>query len=339
MANMNGAKNAAQQKEGIEDTASAHAATVDCGRGCTVTNVKVLAQEFGRGWALYNGDSAEVLTALPDNCCSLSVYSPPFQDLFTYSASDRDLGNSRGADQFFAHYAYIIREVLRVTKPGRLSCVHTSDIPAMQSRDGWIGVKDFPGEVIRAYEREGWIFNGRAFIQKNPQAQAIRIHAKGLAFQQLRKDSSDSRPCLVDQILLFKKPGNNAVPINPVGNGEMDNEVWIEWANGIWLGIQETDTLQRGQARAAEDEKHICPLALGTIERCIKLYSNPGELVLTPFLGIGSEAYQAVRFGRRAIGIELKPEYFEVAVKNLRDVEQLTERVDLFTWAEQQAVG
>ena len=179
----------------------------------------------GEGWRFLLGDSCERLKEIETDSVDLSVYSPPFADLFTYSASDRDLGNSKGWPQFFDHYAYIIREVLRVTKPGRLTCVHTSDIPAMQSRDGWIGIKDFPGEVINAYEREGWTFVGRAFVQKNPQAQAIRTKAKGLLFVQIRKDSADSRPALVDQILLFKAPGDNAVPVLPVANGRLMRSV------------------------------------------------------------------------------------------------------------------
>lgn len=285
--------------------------------------------QTGRNWTAMLGDSCERLKEIPDNSIDLSVYSPPFADLFTYTATERDLGNSRDWGEFFEHYAFIIREILRVTKPGRLTCVHTSDIPAMAQKDGYIGLRDFPGEVIRAYEREGWVFRGRAFIQKNPQAQAIRIHSKALAFGQLRKDSSDIRPALIDQVLLMKKSGDNAVPITPVANGEMDNETWIEWANGIWVGIRETDTLQYAKARGVEDEKHICPLALGTIERCIKLYSNPNETVLTPFGGIGSEAYQALRFGRKAVLIELKPEYYAVAVKNLREAEE--SKQDMFS--------
>ena len=275
----------------------------------------------GDNWKALLGDSCQRLKEIGSESIDLSVYSPPFADLFTYTASERDLGNCRDWGEFFEHYQYIIREILRVTKPGRLTCVHTSDIPAMAQRDGYIGLRDFPGEVIRVYEKEGWIFTGRAFVQKNPQAQAIRVKSKGLLFVQLRKDSSDSRPALVDQILLFTKPGDNEVPITPVSNGELDNETWIEWANGIWLGISESDTLQFTKARGQDDEKHICPLQLGTIERCIKLYSNPGETVLTPFGGIGSEAYMAVNLGRKAILIELKPEYYQVAISNLRKAE------------------
>lgn len=289
------------------------------------------SKETGKNWMALLGDSCERLKEIPENSIDLSVYSPPFADLFTYSASERDLGNSRDWDEFFSHYKYIIQENLRVTKPGRLACVHTSDIPAMAQRDGYIGLRDFPGEVIRAYEKEGWIFVGRAFVQKNPQAQAIRIKSKALLFVQLRKDSSDSRPALIDQILLFKKDGENQVPIRPVENGEMDNETWIEWANGIWLGIRETDTLQFTNARGQDDEKHICPLSLGTIERCVKLYSNPGEMVLTPFGGIGSEAYVALKFGRKATLIELKPEYYKVAVSNLKKAESMANVIDLFS--------
>ncbi len=279
--------------------------------------------KVGHGWTAMLGDSCKRLTELKENSIDLSVYSPPFDDLFTYTASEYDLGNSNGWGEFFAHYHFIIKEILRVTKPGRLTCVHSSDIPAMAQRDGYIGIKDFPGEVIRAYEKEGWIFSGRAFIDKNPQAQAIRVKSKALLFVQMRKDSSDSRPALIDQILLFKKPGENAVPIKPVDNGELDNETWIEWAHGIWLGINETGTLQIHRARGADDEKHICPLQLGTIERCIKLYSNPGEMILTPFGGIGSEAYMALKLGRKATLIELKPEYFNVAVSNMKQAEAM----------------
>lgn len=290
----------------------------------------------GDTWMAMLGDSCQRMAEISDNSIDLSVYSPPFADLYTYSASELDLGNSRNWDEFFEHYAFIISEVLRVTRPGRLTCVHTSDIPAMAQKDGYIGMRDFPGAVIKAYEDGGWIFVGRAFVQKNPQAQAIRTKSKALLFVQLRKDSSDSRPAIVDQVLLFKKPGDNATPVNPVANGEMDNETWIEWANGIWLNISESDTLQYSTARDTDDEKHICPLQLGTIERCIKLYSNPGETVFTPFMGIGSEAYQAVKFGRNAIGIELKESYFKIAVKNLKECESVYHTDDLFSYADRQ---
>lgn len=275
----------------------------------------------GNGWTAMLGDSCQRLGELADNSIDLSVYSPPFANLYVYSASEHDLGNSRNSNEFFGHYGFIIRELLRVTKPGRLTCVHTADIPAMASRDGYIGMKDFPGDVIRAYEENGWIYHGYAIVSKNPQAQAIRTHSKALLFVQVRKDSTASRPAILDRVLFFYKPGENAVPVMPVENGEMTNETWIDWAGGIWTGIQESDTLQYQAARDPDDELHLCPLQLGTIERCIKLYSNPGETVLTPFMGVSSEVYSAVKFGRKGIGIELKPSYFAIAIKNLRELE------------------
>lgn len=296
----------------------------------TLRSSYVQDEVTGKCFTVKLGDSCERLAEIADNSIALSVYSPPFADLYTYTDSERDLGNSRDWDEFFTHYGFIIRELLRVTAPGRLSCVHTSDIPAMAMKDGYIGVRDFPGAVIRAHEAEGWVFVGRAFVQKNPQAQAIRTKSKALLFVQLAKDSAHSRPALIDQILLFKKLGENVIPITPVASGELDNERWIEWANGIWTGISESDTLQFANARDADDEKHICPLQLGTIERCIKLWSNPGELVLSPFAGIGSEGYVAVKTGRRFVGIELKRSYFDVAIRNLAEAEQLVNQVDLF---------
>lgn len=275
----------------------------------------------GQNFKAINGDSCIELPKIPDASIDLSVYSPPFADLFTYSAIPNDLGNSKGWDEFFGHYSFIIKELLRATKPGRISCVHTSDIPAMDIKDGYIGIRDFPGRVITAHENEGWIFHGRAIVTKNPQAQAIRTHSKGLLFAQLKRDSTDSRPCLLDHILIFKKPGETDSKVNPVANGEIDNNKWIDWAGGIWTDIRESDVLKYQYARTGDDEKHICPLQLGTIERCIKLYSNPGETVLTPFLGIGSELYQALKFGRKGVGIELKTSYFEIAVQNLNGLE------------------
>lgn len=280
------------------------------------------------------GDSCERLKEVETDSIDLSVYSPPFADLYTYSATERDLGNSKNWAEFLIHYGFIIRELLRVTKQGRISCVHTSDIPAMSMKDGYIGIRDFPGAVIKAHEDNGWIFHGRAIVTKNPQAQAIRSHSKALLFVQLRKDSSDSRPALLDHILIFKKPGETKVKVNPVANGEIDNEKWIDWAGGIWTGISESDTLQYTTARDKDDEKHICPLQLGTIERCIKLYSNPGENVLTPFGGIGSEAYQAIKFGRKATLIELKESYFRIASQNLQNIEK-EKQASVFQFAEE----
>lgn len=291
----------------------------------------------GENWTAMLGDSVQRLGELAENSVHLSVYSPPFADLYTYSGSDFDLGNNRDYSEFFSHYAYIIRQLLRVTKPGRLTCVHVADLPAMKSRDGYMGMKDFPGDTIRAYEAEGWTYWGYAVVAKNPQAQAIRTKAHALLFATLRKDSSKSRPAILDRVLFFKKDGESETPIQPVTNGEMDNETWIDWAGGIWTGISESDTLQYSTAREADDEKHICPLQLGTIERCIKLYSNPGETVLTPFMGIGSEAYTALKFGRKAIGIELKESYFNLAVHNLMGIESKMAMPTLFDFMDMDA--
>jgi len=303
-------------------------------------NVKAINTDFNTNefksekFEAYLNDSCEKLKDIKDNSIHLSVYSPPFADLYTYSATNRDLGNSKDWHEFFTHYTFIIKELLRVTKPGRISCVHTSDIPAMQMKDGYIGMRDFPGAVIEAHLKEGWTFYGRAIVTKNPQSQAIRTKAKGLLFTQLRKDSLDCRPAILDHILIFKKPGKQEETVNPVDNGEMDNEVWIDWAGGIWTGIHESDSLQYTTARDKDDEKHICPLQLGTIERCIKLYSNPGETVLTPFGGIGSEGYEAVRLGRKAILIELKESYYRILLQNMKRIESESIQPNLFTMIE-----
>lgn len=291
-------------------------------------NVKEYKSEM---FEAYLNDSCEKLKDMKDESIHLSVYSPPFADLYTYSATNRDLGNCKDWDEFFIHYSYIIKELFRVTKQGRMSCVHTSDIAAMQMKDGYIGMRDFPGAVIEAHTKEGWVFFGRAIVTKNPQSQAIRTKAKGLLFTQLRKDSLDSRPAILDHILIFKKPGIPDVPVNPVASGEIDNEIWIDWAGGIWTGIHESDTLQYATARDKDDEKHICPLQLGTIERCIKLYSNRGDVVLTPFGGIGSEGYESVRLGRKALLIELKESYFRILLQNMKQIESKTKQPNLFS--------
>lgn len=282
----------------------------------------------GDGWTLVNGDCIEAMPeCLAEASVDLSVYSPPFISLFTYTASERDLGNCASAAEFFTHFGFVMRELLRVTKPGRLTAVHVAQVPAMLERDGYIGMKDFRGDTIRAYIDNGWIYHGEVCIDKDPQAQAIRTKAKGLLFVQMRKDSSWSRPAMADYILLFRKPGENAVPIQP----DITNDDWIHWARPIWYGIREGDTLQVVEARADEDERHICPLQLGTIERCIRLWSNPGELVVSPFAGIGSEGYEAVRLGRRYLGVELKPSYFDIAVRNLRTAEHAKAQRSLFS--------
>lgn len=282
--------------------------------------------ETGKDWTLVNGDCIEELAKLPENYADLSVYSPPFSSLFTYSASDRDIGNCASHEEFLEHLGYMIRGLLRVTKPGRLSCCHIAQVTSTKATHGVIGLIDLRGAVTAAFVKEGFIYHGDVCIDKDPQAQAIRTHSKALLFVQLRKDSSWLRPALADYILVFRKPGDNAVPIHP----DLTNNEWIEWARPIWYGIDETDTLNTAVAKENDDERHICPLQLGTIERCIRLWSNPGELVLSPFAGIGSEGYEAVRLGRQFYGVELKESYARTAAKNLRVAEQLQQQGALF---------
>ncbi len=273
----------------------------------------------GEGWQLLLGDSVERLKEIGESSVGLSIYSPPFLSLYSYSPTERDLGNCSTTEQFFEHYDFIIRDLLRVTKPGRNTCVHVSQVPATMVHDGYIGLKDFRGDVIRAYDRAGWIYHGEVCIGKNPQAQAVRTHSKALLFVQLRKDSSWLRPAMADYILVFRKPGDNTEPIKP----DISNEDWISWAYPIWFDIKETDTLNAVEGKGQNDERHICPLQLGTIERCVRLWSNPGDLVLSPFAGIGSEGYVSIRQGRKFIGIELKDSYWATAVKNLKRAEQM----------------
>ncbi len=286
-----------------------------------------LDEATGEGWRMLLGDSSERLAELPSASIDLSVFSPPFGSLYTYSNTERDLGNSRTEDEFWQHFGYIIRELARVTKPGRLACVHVAQIPSQKARDGVIGLKDFRGDTITAFQSYDWIFHGEACIDKDPQAQAIRTKSKGLLFTQMHKDSLWSRPALADYILIFRAPGESVVPVKP----DITNNEWIEWARPIWYGIRESDTLNVVEARSDDDERHICPLQLGTIERCVRLWSNPGETILSPFAGIGSEGYESLLRGRKFIGIELKHEYWRVGVKNLRQAESIMHTPDLFS--------
>lgn len=283
-------------------------------------------EAHGPHWDLYLNDSCEKLADIPDASVGLSVYSPPFASLFTYSPSPRDLGNSATRGQFFEHYAFIIRELLRTTMPGRLTCVHVQQLTTTKATQGVVGLTDFRGEVIRAYQDAGWIFHGEVTIDKDPQAQAIRTKAQALMFVTKNRDSSKTRPALADYLLLFRAPGENAVPIK----NDVTNEEWIAWARPVWLDIQETNTLNARVARDNADERHICPLQLDFIERCVRLWSNPGETVLTPFAGIGSEVYVAVKLGRRGVGVELKPSYWRTAVNNLRGLDEEMSLPSLF---------
>lgn len=280
-------------------------------------NAYITDQAKGDNWEFWLGDSAERMAEIATDSIDFTIDSPPFPDLFTYSNSPRDMGNALDRADFFAQWAYMIRENLRVTKPGRVAMVHAQQVTKLKSRDGYIGMSDFRGETIRAYEQEGWIYWGEATVDKDPQAQAIRTKAQQLMFVTKNKDRTMIRPALADYALIFKKPGDNAVPVV----GGLSNEEWIEWARPVWLDIRESDTLNARIAREDDDEKHLTPLQLKYIERGIRLYTNPGELVLTRFGGVGSELYMAVKLGRRALGIELKASYWKTGCDYLAQLE------------------
>jgi DNA modification methylase len=287
----------------------------------------------GENWRFLLGDSGDRMREIESESVHLSVYSPPFQSLYTYSPSPRDMGNSLDREDFFEQYGFIIRENLRITVPAGLACVHVQQTTTTLNTHGVIGMTDFRGDVIRAYQKEGWIYFGEVTVDKDPQAQAIRTKAQALMFVTKNKDSSKSRPALADYMLLFKKPGERYAPIK----NDVSNEEWIEWARPIWYNIRESDTLNARIARENDDERHLTPLQLDFIERCVRLYSNPGEVVFTAFGGVGSELYVAVKHGRRALGIELKASYWETGVRYLRELDAEMSQPDLFASIEESA--
>lgn len=314
--------------------------------------VNTIDQVIENDFALYNGDCVEVARGLPDNSIHYSIFSPPFASLYTYSNSDRDMGNCRNDAEFFVHFKFLIHELFRVTIPGRLVSFHCMDIPAMKSRDGYIGIKDFPSQLRQAFEDEGFIWHSRVTIWKDPLVEATRTKALGLMHKQLVKDSSMCRQGLPDYILTMRKPGDNPEPIvhpdgmvrffgeNEPGAPKIDrpdpdkeaaaakkpyvgepvysHQVWRRYASPVWMDIRQSNTLQYRSAREEKDERHICPLQLDVIARSVELWSNPNDIVFSPFAGIGSEGYQSIKMGRRFVGVELKESYFKIAVNNLK---------------------
>ena len=270
-------------------------------------------------YGLYNGDSCELITMFPDDSVGLSVYSPPFASLYTYSNSDRDLGNSRSDDEFFTHFEFIAKELYRILMPGRIMAVHCMQIPAMKERDGYIGIKDFRGDLIRLFQKCGFIYHSEVTVWKNPVTEMQRTKALGLLHKQIKKDSSKSRMGLPDYVIIMRKDGENPEPITHT-NENFPVDDWQEIASPVWMTINQSNTLNK-MFSDEESERHICPLQLDVIERLIRLYSNEGDVVFTPFMGIGSEVYQAVKMDRRGIGVELKREYFQQAVKNMSNLE------------------
>lgn len=282
-----------------------------------MTAPNVMDQAHGDRWSLFNGDAAEALPALPAGAAHLAVFSPPFSSTYTYSPSDRDLGNVRSHAQFFEQFSYISRELLRVMCPGRLVAIHVANLPTYQTRDGASGRYDFRGDVIRHFEQAGFVYHSEITIGKNPQAQAIRNHSKGLLFVQLKRDQAWMWQAWADYLVVMRTPGDNPIPVRT----DVSHEEWIQWARPVWDDIRETDVLDVRGACSDDDERHLCPLQLPVIERCVRLWSNPGETILSPFAGVGSEGYEAVRLGRRFVGVELKPAYFRAAVRNLQQAE------------------
>lgn len=290
--------------------------------------VNVIDQAVSERYALYNGDSAEILKSIPDSSVHYSIFSPPFASLYTYSNSERDLGNCRTTVEFYEQFKFIVDELFRVLIPGRLVSFHCMDLPLSKERDGVIGLRDFRGELIKLFEGSGFVLHSQVCIWKDPVIAMQRTKAIGLLHKQLKKDSCMSRQGIPDYLVTMRKPGDNPEPVSHT-NETFPVEIWQKYASPIWTDINPSDTLQASSARDEKDERHICPLQLTVIRRALNLWSNPGDIVLTPFLGIGSEAVVALQNGRRAIGIELKPSYYQQAVRNCETVTE-SEQVSLW---------
>lgn len=310
--------------------------------------IKAINQIVTENYAIYEGDSCEIMPALPSESVGYSLHSPPFEGLYKFSNSDRDVSNSNG-ENFYKHYGFIVDELFRITKTGRLASVHCMQLPTSITRDGFIGMRDFRGEIVRLFQEKGWVFHSEVCIWKDPVVAQQRTKSIRLLHKQVCKDAAISGQGLADYILTFRKVGKNEDPVagmfeyyigegnapEPVENrlkrqNEEDArkwysiEVWQRYASPVWMDISQSRTLQYRGGRDDKDEQHISPLQLDVIERCIHLWSNPNDVVFTPFLGIGSEVYGAVELGRRGIGIELKPSYFKQAVKNLEGLKNNT---------------
>lgn len=266
-------------------------------------------------YAVYHGDCVEVIKGLPDNSVGYSIFSPPFASLYTYSNSPRDMGNVRNDDEFFAHFDYLIAELARVMKPGRNVSFHCMDMPASKERDGYIGLKDFPGDLIRAFQKHGFVFRSKVTIWKDPVTAMTRTKALGLLHKSIRERSEMCRQGIPDYLITMAKPGESEHVTHT--NEEFPVDLWQKIASPVWMDINPSDTLQYMSARDHDDERHICPLQLEVIKRGILLWSNKDDVVLSPFMGIGSEGYCAVQMGRKFVGAELKTSYFSQSVKNL----------------------
>lgn len=281
--------------------------------------MNVIDQAVANRYALYHGDNVEITKEIPDNSIHYTIFSPPFSQLYVYSNSDRDMGNCKGDEEFYNHFKYLAKELYRITMPGRLLSFHCMDLPLMKSRDGVIGLKDFPALMLKIFQDCGFIYHSKVTIWKNPVTEMQRTKALGLLHKQIKKDSSMSRQGLPDYVITVRKPGDNPERVEHT-NESFPVNVWQNYASPVWMDIRQSDTLQRKSARSEQDEKHICPLQLEVIQRCIELWTNPNDIVFDPFGGIGSTPYVALKLGRRGIASELKDSYFEQLKKNVESV-------------------
>jgi len=299
--------------------------------------MKVLNVKTGNGYQWINGDSCEIMPELPDESVHFEVYSPPFSSLYTYSNSDRDLGNSKNDEQFFTHFHFITTELYRILKAGRIMAVHCMNLPTSKERDGYIGIKDFRGDLIREFQNVGFIYHGEVCIWKDPVSQMQRTKALGLLHKQIKKDSCMSRMGLADYIIIMRKQGENLEPVThtnetyPVSHWqEVASPIWDYENSPVWWDINQSDTLNVQAARDGRDERHIAPLQLPVIKRLLDLYTNPNDIVFTPFGGISSEVYQSVKMGRRGVGIELKESYWKAGCDNLDRLDVEKNQMDIF---------
>lgn len=280
--------------------------------------MKVLDQVIMPEFALYHGDCVEVSRMLPRDSINYCIFSPPFASLYTYSNSDRDMGNSKNDQEFWTHFRFLIDEIHRVMMPGRNVSVHCMNLPLSKQNHGVIGIRDFRGDIIRAFQDVGFVYHSEVTIWKDPVVAMQRTKALGLLWKQIKKDSAMSRQGIPDYVVTFRKRGENPKPISHTAE-EFPVGEWLKLASPCWMDIKQSNTLNRKLARDENDERHIAPLQLDLIQRCLRLWSNPGDVVFSPFAGIGSEGFVSIQMARKFIGIELKKSYFDVAAKNLAD--------------------
>jgi len=302
---------------------------------------KVIKQERGENWNAYNADCVEVMRSLPDESIHFSMFSPPFAALYVYSNSDRDLGNCLDEVEFFEHFKFVIKELYRIIKAGRVVAVHCMEMPRLKQRDGFIGVYDFRGDIVRHFESAGFQYDGSVTIWKNPVTAMQRTKSIRLLHKQIKKDSTVSGWALPDYVCKFKKPGVNSEPVEGEfdrwfgddsfnSEGRLSIDIWQKYASPVWMDIDPSDTLQYRSAKGEKDERHICPLQKQPVERCLQLWTNPGDIVFDPFGGIGTVVHCAVVAGRKGLQSELKGCYHDEAIKNCRLAEQVARNRSLF---------